>query len=220
MNTTLVRLAANEYMPRIAGLGDLVSDVQGLYAMTTAQARPGGLRGYLSSIKADFDKLPADVRGLRAQLAAVASVLKAANGDQSPLANATRDLAQITAQLPTAKQKINTLVVELAPYLGDIENGNVTTEMVTQLAAHGADVVGTFNDVNALFTQRDDARAKIQQAIANPQLSPTVQQAAADAYANATPSLLGGIETGSVLQIALYAAAAYVAVSVFKGKNR
>lgn len=215
---TLVRVTGDQ-TPRIAGLGDLVRDVQGLYAIATAESQPGGLRAYLSNIEKDFDRLPSEVRVLRAQLLAVSNVLKASNSDDSPLANATRDLTQIAVQLPSVKEQLRQLVVELAPYLADIDSGIITTATVTQLAAHGADVAGTFNNVNALFTYRDDARAKIRQAITNPQLSPAVQQAAGDAYTQAIP-LLGKINTPSALQLALIVAVGYVALDVFRGRGR
>ena len=63
--------------PRTAGVGDIVSDVQGLFALTQAQSTPGGVQGYFADVYQQFSDLPDVVRELQGQIARVQNVLVA-----------------------------------------------------------------------------------------------------------------------------------------------
>lgn len=172
-------------MPRVDGLGDLVSDVQGLFALTQAQNGQGGIGGYLQGLYQQFLHLPSDISTMQGQITRVGSVLTAAGADTTALGEAQRDVAQLTATLPGVQTNVEAMIRAIGPISNNLANGTITTDVIATLALEGVDIVQMFNNVQDLFQLRDDAKAKIQSAVRNPALSPQVAQDAANAFTQA-----------------------------------
>ena len=197
---------------RPTGLGDIVADVQALAALAAASRTPGGVGGWLSAKYAQFSKLPTDVANLSAQLNRVRPILEANGADVTPLMDAESELAQLTARLPGTRDNVTRVMNALGPILPQLQAGQYGTDVLATLASSSVDLVATLDDINTLIGLRDDAQRKIQSAVTNPSLSPSVATQAAKA-------LTGAIDAGQLVKIGLLAAGAFVFVRVLQ-RNR
>lgn len=201
-------------LPVSPGVGDVVRDMQGLYAMVRSQEGAGGIGGYLGRVYREFNDVPADVRRLQGQLDRVRAVLQAAKVDPAPLMEAQRDLATTTSLLPAAQERVRRLMDELGPIMPQLQSGDLSSEVVAQLALQGVDVVGTFQAVQTVFRTRDSAEARIAQATRDPSLSPDVARDAAAALSGAT---LGVPST--VMYVGLVAVAGWMLLDLFRRRE-
>ena len=196
-------------MPRVPGVGDIVSDVQGLFALYQTGGEPGGIGGYFTDLYRRFSALPGDVRDMNGQIDRVGKVLTAASADTTLLADARRDCNRLLLELPTAQRDVQQLWQILQPYLPQIQTGELTTQAISTLAIAGVDIVGTFNRVKDLFELQRNAQGKIERSVTNPQLSPSVQQ-------QAVAALQGGAFSSPLVAAGLVAVFGYILLDVFK----
>lgn len=208
-------MITRELGPRVAGVGDIVSDVQGLFALTQAQNAPGGIQGYFADLYQQFANLPNEVRRLQMQITAVNAVLAANHADSTALSTAQRDTAQITAQLPGVQQRVQKLFAVLGPILPQLQAGDLTQDVISTLALRGSDVVDTVQQVQQLFKARDDAAGQLQNAVNNPQLSPAVAQQAADALAGGS---FDAIASSPIAKALLIGVAGFIAYKIIRGR--
>jgi NAD(P)H-dependent flavin oxidoreductase YrpB (nitropropane dioxygenase family) len=198
-------------LPRHPGVGDIISDLQGLYALASAQSDDGGIGGYIGRVYREFSDMPADVRRIQSQIDRVKVVLANANADTSLVGSAQRDLATLTSMLPAVQSRVRALMEHLAPILPQLQAGTLTQDAIATLASYGVDVVGVFRGVQDVFKLRDNAGEKVAQATRQPGLSPDVAQAAANALANA------GLPHG-LMMVGLVGVMAWIASSFFRNR--
>lgn len=175
---------------RLNGMGDIFSDLRAIASMQSASNQPGGVGAWLSQQYQAFSQLPTDIQTMQGQITRVRAVLDAAGANAAGLDDAQRDIAQLTATLPQAQVSVSRLFSALSPVIPQLQTGTLDAGVIATLATNGVDIVSTLNDINTLFGVRDSARAKIQAAVANPALSPSVAQAAANAF---TVSTMGNV---------------------------
>ncbi len=191
------------------GVGDIVSDLQGLYALASAQSDDGGIGGYIGRVYREFSDMPSDVRRIQGQIDRVKDVLARANADTQLVGDAQRDLATLTSMLPSVQARVRSLMESLAPIMPQLQAGTLTQDAVAALASYGVDVVGVFRGVQDVFRLRDNAEQKVAQATRQPGLSPDVAQAAANALTGM------GLPSG-LMMVGLIGAMALVVGSLFR----
>lgn len=201
-------------VPVAPGVGDVVRDVQGMYALVRAQDQAGGIGGYLAQVYREFSDVPAQVRRIQAQLDRVKAVFQEAKADTTPLMDAQRDLATTISLYPAAQDRVRRLMDEIGPIMPQLQSGDLAPETVAQLALQGVDVVGTFQSVQDVFRTRDAAESKIAQATRSPSLTPETARDAAAALAGAT---LGVPST--VMYVGLVAVAGWMLFDLFKRRS-
>lgn len=198
--------------PRMQGMGDILSDAGAIAALVKAASSPGGVGGWFTTQLQALASMPTDLATLTARATLIAQVLSAA-GIPTPtaLATAQQDIANAQSQYPSVNANVNALAAALAPYWGNLVNGNVTTAALAAVSSSGINLVDTFDGLNTVLAQRNDAITQLNAIGADPTLPATVRS-----QIGAALTLTASSGTSSWVKWLLIAGGLYVAYRLAK----
>lgn len=179
-------------MTRQSTLGDILDDLNTLASATSSYGDTGSLGPWLSQQLTAFNQLPSTLPILKQQVANVQQVLTAGGAANTAASDDVMRAATLVAGVeqnyPAAAQQVNTLTVHLLPIMPKLYQGQMDGDVVGLLIQHGTEILATLHVVTSLLADRDNATVLVQQAAADPTLSPTLRDQAMSALANASGS--------------------------------
>jgi hypothetical protein len=177
---------------RQGGLGNILDDLSALASAFQSYSSTGSMGPWIGQQITAFNQLPNSVTILQQQIASVSQVFSTngvlATGVGDDVTQAGTLLAGVVANYPAASAQLNALTVRLLPIMSKLYVGNMDADVVQVLTANATETISTMHVITGLLADRDRAQLLVQQAAANPTLSPTIRDQALSALANASGS--------------------------------
>lgn len=162
-------------------LGDIVSDIATIASAAGSYKDSGSIGPWIASQLTAFQQLPSSLAVLNGQVTNLAKVLPNSLDVREAKALA-EDIGQ---RLPSVQAQVQAITVALGPVMPKIYSGTYDGDVLSALASHGANVIGTLSAIGDLLAKRDTAQSKLQSAVTDPTLSPSLRDKAIQALSSA-----------------------------------